>query len=276
MSIPDMIDNLEAGGAGLMGTTAWTFVWTLIKIVVVLLPLMGLVAYLVLWERKLIGWIQIRIGPNRAGPAGLLQPVADGVKLLLKEVILPPNANNGLSLRAPVLVLTPALAASVHADALQSFKRKHYSAGNATLIMVGNFDLKSAEKLARDTFGGWDKGAVDKPVDPTPYKRTGPSFVGVTKSKPDQQITMTIAYPAPAGVDGQEGARQVLASMMNTRAENVRFKRGSTYGLYFARRPHVGPSSYILRGGAVIGGTVDAERAGESLKAIRDSLDEMR
>jgi len=173
-------------------------------------------------------------------------------------------------------VLTPALAAPVHADALQSFKRKHYSAGNATLIMVGNFDLKYAERLARDTFGGWDKGAVDKPVDPTPYKRAGPSFVGVTKSKQDQQVTAVIAYPSPAGVDGQEGARRVLAEMLNTRAEAVRFKRGSTYGLYFSRQRHVGPSAYILRGGAAIGGTMDAERAGESIKAIRDSLDDLR
>jgi len=174
-------------------------------------------------------------------------------------------------------VLTPKSASSVHMDALQDFRKRHYTAGNATLIIVGNFDLKYAEKLARDTFGGWDKGAVDKPVDPKPFKRPGASFVGVTKSKVDQQITAVIAYPSPAGVDGQEGARRVLAEMMDERSQNVRFKRGSTYGLYFRRSAHVGPGAYVLGGGRVpLGGTMDAERAGESIKAIRDSLDDLR
>ena len=173
-------------------------------------------------------------------------------------------------------VLTPQSASGVHMDALKSFRSKHYSAGNATLVMVGNFDMKYAEKLAKDTFGGWDKGEVDKPVDNKAFKRPGPSFVGVTKSKVDQQITGVIAYPSPAGVDGQEGARRVLTEMLDERAQNVRFKRGSTYGLYFRRDQHLGPSAYILGGGAEIGGTMDAERAGESIKAIRDSLDDLR
>src|SRR4029077_2398130 len=69
------------------------------------------VAYLTLWERKLIGWIQIRIGPNRVGPLGLLQPIADGIKLLFKEVILPANANKFLFILAPIAMLIPALAA---------------------------------------------------------------------------------------------------------------------------------------------------------------------
>ena len=74
-------------------------------------PLLLAVAYLTLWERKLIGWIQIRLGPNRVGPWGLLQPIADGVKLLMKEIILPSNANKGLFILAPVLMIMPALAA---------------------------------------------------------------------------------------------------------------------------------------------------------------------
>jgi len=92
---------------GALTSTAWNLAF----IVAIVVPLLLCVAYLTLWERKLIGWIQIRIGPNRVGPAGLLQPVADGVKLLLKEIILPANANKGLFLLAPVLMLTPALAA---------------------------------------------------------------------------------------------------------------------------------------------------------------------
>ena len=84
----------------------------LMFIVAIVAPLMLCVAYLTLWERKLIGWIQIRIGPNRVGPFGLLQPVADGIKLLMKEIIVPANANRGLFLLAPVVMLMPALAAA--------------------------------------------------------------------------------------------------------------------------------------------------------------------
>src|SRR3989440_11256700 len=92
---------------GALASTAWNLAF----IVAIVVPLLLCVAYLTLWERKLIGWIQIRIGPNRVGPFGLLQPIADGVKLLMKEIILPANANKGLFLLAPVVMLMPALAA---------------------------------------------------------------------------------------------------------------------------------------------------------------------
>jgi NADH-quinone oxidoreductase subunit H len=93
------------------GPAIYETVSNLAFIVAIVAPLMLCVAYLTLWERKLIGWIQIRIGPNRVGPFGLLQPVADGIKLLFKEIILPANANRGLFLLAPVVMLMPALAA---------------------------------------------------------------------------------------------------------------------------------------------------------------------
>jgi NADH-quinone oxidoreductase subunit H len=85
--------------------------WNLAGIVAIVAPLFVAVAYLTLWERKLIGWMQIRIGPNRVGPLGLLQPIADGVKLLFKEIIVPTNASKGLFILAPVMMLMPALAA---------------------------------------------------------------------------------------------------------------------------------------------------------------------
>jgi NADH-quinone oxidoreductase subunit H len=83
----------------------------LLKILLIIVPLMLSVAYLTYAERKVIGYIQTRIGPNRVGPWGLLQPIADGLKLLLKEVIFPAKSNLYLFLIAPVLAIGPALAA---------------------------------------------------------------------------------------------------------------------------------------------------------------------
>ncbi len=106
-----LIDQFNAAGAALFGATLWLVIWSLIKIVVVLLPLLGCVAYLTLWERKAIGWSQIRPGPNRVGPWGLLTPIADAVKLIFKEIIRPTAANKGLFFLGPVLTIMPALAA---------------------------------------------------------------------------------------------------------------------------------------------------------------------
>ena len=83
----------------------------LAKIILIVVPIMLSVAYLTLAERKVIGYIQVRIGPNRVGPRGLLQPIADGLKLLMKEIIVPTNANRFLFIAAPILALAPALAA---------------------------------------------------------------------------------------------------------------------------------------------------------------------
>jgi len=85
--------------------------WILIKIVAIVLPLMLCVAYYTLAERKVISYMQVRIGPNRVGPRGSLQPIADAVKLMFKEIILPTSANKTLFLIAPMLSIGPALAA---------------------------------------------------------------------------------------------------------------------------------------------------------------------
>ncbi len=84
---------------------------TVLKIVAIVVPIMLSVAYLTLAERKVIGFIQVRIGPNRVGPGGWLQPIADGLKLVLKEIIIPTNANRFLFVLGPIAALAPALAA---------------------------------------------------------------------------------------------------------------------------------------------------------------------
>lgn len=88
-----------------------TVIWIVLKIVVIMAPLMLCVAYLTLAERKIIGSMQVRMGPTIVGPRGSLQPIADALKLMFKEIIIPTGANKYLFLTAPLLSLGPALAA---------------------------------------------------------------------------------------------------------------------------------------------------------------------
>ncbi len=104
-----MIPSLDM----LSSSFPWAFAAgkTLFFIALIILPLLLMVAYLTLAERKVIGWMQIRVGPNRVGPWGLIQPLADMVKLLTKEIVIPTGANKTLFILAPVLSLMPAFAA---------------------------------------------------------------------------------------------------------------------------------------------------------------------
>ncbi|NBW78622.1 MAG: NADH-quinone oxidoreductase subunit NuoH [Betaproteobacteria bacterium] len=113
-----MIDAMHQFGMTLIDASwwsglVWPVIWTLLKIVTVLLPLLLSVAYLTFWERRLLGFMQVRLGPNRVGPFGLFQPFADALKLLTKELIQPTAAAPGLFRLGPVLAIMPALAAWV-------------------------------------------------------------------------------------------------------------------------------------------------------------------
>ncbi len=107
----EWLNVLESFGSDLIGETPWLVVWTLVKILVIAVPIILCVAYLTYWERKMIGFMHIRLGPNRVGFRGLLQPFADVFKLLTKEVVVPSQANKILFILAPVVTLMPALAA---------------------------------------------------------------------------------------------------------------------------------------------------------------------
>ncbi len=103
-----MLELLETGYTWLQSQY---LIWTLIKILIITVPLITAVAFYTYFERKVIGSMQIRVGPNRVGPLGLIQPFADVFKLLLKEIILPTSSNRFLFLIAPIIALAPAFAA---------------------------------------------------------------------------------------------------------------------------------------------------------------------
>jgi NADH-quinone oxidoreductase subunit H len=140
MAVPEFVNSINSGGAGLLGPV-WPLVWNVIKIVCVLLPLMGLVAYLTLWERKLIGWIQIRVGPNRVGPAGLLQPIADAVKLLFKEIVIPAKASTSLFVIGPIMTIMPAVAAWVVVPFGPQVALANVNAGLLLLLAITSMEV---------------------------------------------------------------------------------------------------------------------------------------
>jgi NADH-quinone oxidoreductase subunit H len=104
----DLLQPVYELGLAVFGSL-WPLVWTVLKIVVLLAPVLLCVTYLTYAERKIIGYMQVRYGPNRVGPFGLLQPLADAVKLMFKETLIPLHADVGVFLLAPVITLTAAL-----------------------------------------------------------------------------------------------------------------------------------------------------------------------
>lgn len=108
MSLNDLLTNDMMVLLQNYGVTTF---WILVKILIVVVPLILGVAYLTFFERKIIGAMQLRTGPNMVGPFGLLQPIADGVKLLHKENIMPSNSNKILFMLAPVITFALSLSA---------------------------------------------------------------------------------------------------------------------------------------------------------------------
>jgi NADH-quinone oxidoreductase subunit H len=115
----DLLGNFQGYAQGLStqwfgaewGPTVYTTGRSLVMIVMVLVPVLLTVLYYQLVERWVIGWMQVRKGPNRVGWKGILQPIADAIKLLMKEQVVPSGANKALFFLAPVVSVAPALAA---------------------------------------------------------------------------------------------------------------------------------------------------------------------
>lgn len=116
--------------------TLLTLVIILLKIVALLAPLLLGVAYLTFAERKVIGYMQVRIGPNRVGPKGWLQPIADAMKLMFKEIIIPTRADRFLFLLAPVTAFGPALAAWAVIPFGDGMQISHLDAGLLYLLSL--------------------------------------------------------------------------------------------------------------------------------------------
>ncbi len=118
-----------------------------VKIVVLVLVLSGAVAYLTLLERKLIAFIQVRLGPNRVGPYGLLQPIADGIKFLLKEDIVPSRADKLLFTIAPAISLVPAFIVF----AVIPFGPPDMFAGLLTTVLSWFFEAATVQAVVANT-----------------------------------------------------------------------------------------------------------------------------
>ena len=133
----------------------------LVKTIVVISVLMGFVAYLTLAERKILGRLQVRFGPNRVGPYGLLQPIADGIKSFTKEDIIPANADKPLFVLAPMIALFSALSLF----AVIPFGGTVHVFGRAVKLVIGDVDIGLLYVFAFATLGeygivlgGWSSG----------------------------------------------------------------------------------------------------------------------
>jgi NADH-quinone oxidoreductase subunit H len=145
----DALSNLGADLWAMLPPVVQFVITTVLKIIVVLVPLILGVAYFTYWERKILGWIQARIGPNRVGWKGLLQPFADLIKMLLKEVVVPANANRFLFLAAPIIALIPALAVWAAVPMSETFVIADINAGLLYILALTSLGVYGV------ILGGW-------------------------------------------------------------------------------------------------------------------------
>jgi NADH-quinone oxidoreductase subunit H len=145
----DALNSLGADLWAMLPPFVQFVITTVLKIIVVLVPLILGVAYFTYWERRILGWIQARIGPNRVGWKGLLQPFADLIKMLLKEVVVPANANRFLFLAAPIIALIPALSVWAAVPMNETFVIADINAGLLYILALTSLGVYGV------ILGGW-------------------------------------------------------------------------------------------------------------------------
>ncbi len=137
----ELINQFTTWGAATFGDALWTVLWALIRIVPLMVAVLLSVAYLTYAERKIIGAMQIRMGPSVVGPFGLLQPIADVVKLMLKEIITPSRADKPLYYLGPLMVLVPAFAVWAVIPLAQDFVISNIDASLLSVMSVASIGV---------------------------------------------------------------------------------------------------------------------------------------
>lgn len=166
-------------------------IWIILKILGIIMPLLLCVAYLTYAERKVIGYIQVRIGPNRVGIKGLLQPIADLIKLITKEIIIPTRSNKYLFVVAPLFALVPALAGWAVIPFQQGLVLANINAGVLYLFAVSSLGVYGV------LIAGWASnskyamfGALRSTAQTVSYEiAMGFAFVGVLLAAGSMNLT---------------------------------------------------------------------------------------
>lgn len=202
------------------------------------------------------------------------------MKKLLAEPDALQSARQNLALRAAIYGddhpyasmagMTAASIARIDAGLAERFQKEHYRAGDATIIVTGQFDPELVEKHIRFSFDDWKAGAAPDATAVGPHARP-PGAVHLGIAQEDRlQTGIAMFYPTAPGIDGDHAARMVLARMLSLRTDAVREVLGASYGIHVSYAPDVGP------GLLAITGDVTRARAGEAMRAVRDAIDGLR
>src|ERR1700685_532048 len=136
-------------GAIIAAVLGWPYLWPIVFVLVIVLVLPLVAGYIVLVERKVMADMQVRLGPMRVGPHGLLQPIADAVKLLLKEDIIPESADKAIFWGAPLVSVTAGMVAMAALPFGPVFQIANLNVGLLFILGIGSMGIFGI------VLGGW-------------------------------------------------------------------------------------------------------------------------